>query len=217
VINEEACRWMAVTADETRDDYRRITTERIIDIGEKFKKNGTCDRYMANVDKHTREVLGKINIPLIEYLIWRTGYHDVKLTEMLYGAPLMGVLETSGYGIEKEMCKLDSMDELWRGRRESNKKMARSIRESDKDDEVMRQTREEALLGRMSTPVKYDEATCTFDGIFSSRFGIDQGETMRCVDNATSSGCNPCAAAGERIREHRLDTFFMVVQYLRLT
>jgi hypothetical protein len=182
-------------------------------IGDSFWDNGTCGEYLGNVDGPIRAVLGGINTPLIEYLIERIGYHDTGLVDMLYGAPILGNIGMSGDGQLRKYVDIGASGELWNNRHRTNRKMAKSIRPAAHDSEVMNQTIEDQKLGEVSQPVLYDEAKCQFGGIFSSRFGVAQGEGVRRVGNATSSGANPCPGAAGKISGHLLDTIFLLAQY----
>jgi hypothetical protein len=212
--NVAACIWLSQNVGKCRDRYRAGMVEHILMMADKFKRSGEVARSMDGLDRHTRAVLGDMNVPLIQYLMNMLQHEDVDLVEMLKGAPVLGLLATSGRGVQRDTVELECADELWRRREQQNLEMATSIRASDFDDEVMKQTLDEVKLGRISKPVIYEPGWSRSCGILSSRFGVEQGASIRCIDNATASGVNPCSGASERIREHRLDTMFGMAQLL---
>ena len=212
----DACIWLAANTGEFRDHYRTDMVDHIVMMADRFVKNGDVARSLADVDAHTRAVLGDMNLPLVQYLMDLAGHDDEDLVDMLKGAPIYGHIPTSGRGVPRDADEPDDIEELWRNRVKQNEKMARSIRPSDHDEQVMIQTMEDVKLGRMSKPVVYSPCDGQCDGILSSRFGVEQNLDIRCIDNGTSSGVNPCAGASERIREHRLDTMYGLAQYLWL-
>ena len=199
---------------DARCCYRSNVVLEIEKIGSHLRQCGATEHWMGDCDEGTRKVLGCMNLPLVDYLMKRVACDDVSLVSMLKGAPVLGRMLTSGRGAPKVEAELESPDELWANRVQTNQRLARSIKPSERDEEVMRQTVEEAGLGRMTMPKVYHPDTDNTLGVLSTRFGVAQGEDVRCIDNATSSGCNPCSAAGERIREHRLDTLFAMAQML---
>ena len=105
-ISIDACKWMASTVGTQRDEYREGIVEEIEQIGSEFRRSGECERWLAGLDDKTRAVINNMNIPLIDYLIRRTGYYDTGLVQLLFGAPLLGEIATSGCGVSKEKVEL---------------------------------------------------------------------------------------------------------------
>ena len=68
----------------------------------------------------------------------------------------------------------------------------------------MKQTCDDAALGRMSVPRELEESDLSQIAI-ASRFGVEQGKKadgsvkVRAVDDATAAGVNPACAATERL------------------
>jgi hypothetical protein len=212
--NVTVCDWCAAHDGKHRDKYRKSITKMIVDMGFRLRKNGAVEKWLADCDAHTRNVVGNLNGPLVQFLVEIMEYADPGVVPMLKGAPLLGEIETSGSGVPKALKPLGGIDELWSDRREITQGTLKSLKPSDLDAEVLKQTLEEARLGRVSQPVRYDQ--CEFDGVASSRFGVLQNGAVRLIDNGTASRCNPCAGARERIREHRLDTWNEMAKYLYL-
>jgi hypothetical protein len=210
-----ACEWCAQNkVIQSRNSFRRHKMQQIITLGEALRNNGSVDHWVDDCDSHTRDVIGDMNGPLVMELMGCLEYPDTDLADMLKGAPLLGEIQTSGRGVAKELKTLGDIESLWSDRHDITEATRLSLKPSELDEEVLRQTIEEAKVGRVSMPVTYNVGD--FDGVASSRFGVVQNSSVRLIDNGTASRCNPCAGATERIREHRLDTWFELTKYMYL-
>jgi hypothetical protein len=209
-----AVEWCAKHSIEHRNRVRLEVTARIEELGRTLRENGSVEAWFAGVDAATRLVLGDINVPLFEDLIRRLDYADSGVLDTFRGAPLTGILPSSGCGRYKEPVKLESAKELWENRVLGNARTVKTVVETEHDKAVYDLTVADALLNRMSTPFRYDAQKV--DGVLNRRFPVVQGASIRCVDNATKSGCNPTASAAECIREHRLNVLFELAKALGL-
>ena len=210
----QTCHWAATTAIDDRALFRMNVTLEIERIGQHLDECGAREHWIVDCDEQTRAVLGELNLPLVHYLMQRLQCTDTELISMLKGAHILGKIDTSGRGVQKQVTELESTSDLWTNRVRNNRRLAESIRPTERDGEVMRQTLDEAKLGRISQPRVYKPGHDDELGVLSTRFGVQQNSDVRCIDNGTSSGCNPCSTASERIREHRLDTLFGMAQLL---
>ena len=205
-------RWMATVAGPQRNAYRMNEALRIQARGEDLWHAGAVGAWLAYEDIHTRKVLDGLNGPLFNELLQEIGYSDMDVVPMLLGAPILGHLTTSGRGVPKDAKELESLDDLWSRRDSINKTILGELRESDLDTEVMRLTQEEAVLGRVAEPQKVINGQVK--DLVCHRFGVQQGDKPRCIDNGTSNGANPCTGTSERIREHRLNYWYAIVAML---
>ena len=69
---------------------------------------------------------------------------------------------------------------------------------------LFRQTLKEVETGALVGPMSLDEVDAAFP--LSRRFGVQQGQKVRCVDDFTTSGVIACAQVVESPRPHTLDT-----------
>jgi hypothetical protein len=208
----ESCKWVSENTVPRRNQFRRDTAEWIRCRGIELREAGAVEKWMVGLDVHTRAVLGEFNGPLLKELMEWAGIHDDEFLEMMRGAPLAGRVSTSGRGKPKEPEVLESIEELWRDRKQINKQVIRKLRSSELDDDVMRLTLEEHKLKRISKPVVLEPGSV--EGLLCHRFGVDQGDKPRCIDDGTGCRCNPCSGNDETLREHRLSYWFQIVQLL---
>ena len=74
----------------------------------------------------------------------------------------------------------------------------------DVQKSVWQRTLKEVETGALVGPISLDEVDATFP--LSRRFGVQQGQKVRCVDDFTRSGVNAWAQVVESPRPHKLDT-----------
>lgn len=117
---------------------------------------------------------------------------------MLKDAPLLGTIPTSGRGKEKAVQTLQSSDYLWKERSLVNNDIKSQLKTTDLDEEMFRQTFEEAEVGRVSKPVRL--GSNEISGLACHRLAVLQGSKPRTIDNGTSNGSNPCVGAQKTIR-----------------
>ncbi len=68
----------------------------------------------------------------------------------------------------------------------------------------MTTTLKEVDSGTLVGPINIDDVDVTVP--LSRRFGVQQGQKVRCVDDFTRSGVDACAQVVESPRPHNLDT-----------
>ena len=131
---------------------------------------------------------------------------------MMRGAPSIGKIFTSGTGIGEDCPSINSCDDLWRDRVANNKSIIGSLKSTQHDSEVLAQTRDEAVLSRMTQPVavnavrepggiskrypapsKFVPMTCFYGKIIWSRrkllySSVKAVATCRIVSNACNHG-----------------------------
>ena len=200
---KSAITWMTKFDVESRRAFRWAAARRIVALGKSLRDDGSIERWLSGCDDITKGVLEGFNGPLLIALLDEVGIRSDDVPEMMRcGAPLIGVIPTSGTGVDKELPVMSSTDELLDQRISGNASMIEQLRSSEFDEKIFEQTVEDADLKRMSYPKPYNEVSdhC----VASKRFAIQQGERIRCVDDMTASRVNPCAGAATKIREHRL-------------
>ena len=205
---------MACTSDGERDKFRISVTDRIVQLGERYWSSGGVDHWLAGSDEHVKAVAKGLNGPLVSDLAGCIKHRDEGLGEMLLGAPLIGKIPCSGYGSEPKVKEIEDPERLWEDRWSVSEETVNSLRKSKLGGELLKQTKDEAVLGRMSVPVQYKPGD--FDGVLSKRFAVEQEEKPRCIDDGSASRVNRSAAALERIHEDRLGEWFTFVQFLTL-
>ena len=100
---------------------------------------------------------------------------------------MVGELQCSGIGtpLEGDVCK--SAETLWSTRKQSNAALMKELREDTHSVELLRMTKEDASLGRMSTPLPVHDIS-EVDCLLSPRFAVEQAKpdgsmTLRAVDH----------------------------------
>ena len=93
------------------------------------------------------------------------------------------------------------------------------LKEDKFSEEILKQTRADEVLGRMTAICRPHDVDLNSICI-SPRFGVDQGQKadgsrkIRCVDSCTESGVNPCTQATEHLVPDGLDSLFEIMRWL---
>jgi hypothetical protein len=138
---------------ESRRTFRWAAARRIVALGKSLRDDGSLERWLSGCDDITRGVLEGFNGPLLIALLEEVGIQSDDVPEMMRcGAPLVGVIPTSGTGVDKDLPEMSSTDELFGQRICGNASMIEQLRSSEFDEKIFAQTVEDADLKRMSYP-----------------------------------------------------------------
>ena len=72
-------------------------------------------------------------------------------------------------------------------------------------DEVWRKLLEEVSMGTLIGPISFDEVDASW--LLSRRFGLLQGQKLRCIADFTRSAVNCCVQTCESPKPHKVDVF----------
>ena len=137
--------------------------------------------YVAQVAQH-------VNGPLLEILAQSCGFHDAACIELFRkGGEIVGTLPFAGNG--KKIVEFESAEKLaaacglTAARAERNADIIASMRVEEYPQELLRQAKEDANLGRMSRTrllsLNEFEQLDTSDVNISPRFSVVQGDVPR--------------------------------------
>ena len=127
------------------------------------------------------------------------------------------VITASGNGTPIDAPQAGSPEVLWNKHREINVALLSELREDRNSEWLLKHTREEAALGRMSEPIVLDESV--LEGwLLQPRFAIEQrradgSKKFRAVDNfswclaqgGVLGGVNGCTTPCEKLSHDTLD------------
>ena len=152
-------------------------------------------------------VSGK-RILLFKEMLKAADYPDTEVAdELIEGARLVGEVPATGVLPSKFMPATTTIDSLRKQSELLKHKathLAASSNSADIDDEVWRQTMEEVEEGWLRGPISLDEIPPTSP--ISKRFGLQQGEKVRLIDDYSDSGVNSCVTSSEAPSLHTIDT-----------
>ncbi len=121
---------------------------------------------------------------------------------VLPGAAMLGELTRSGVGVPLSVDYVKSATELKASCERSNQVLLRELREDSNAAALLKQTREDAALGRMMEPVPVAQADLSHV-LLNPRFGVEQekkdGSTkLRAIDHLSWSPSTADGAGMER-------------------
>ena len=174
--------WMASVSEDEEMAFREAAIAGIEAEGAALRQAGQCCDWLADCEENVARVSRNTNGPLIEALSARAGHVDDRCADLLRrgawggrhgqcvntsaavflpGMRLYGVLEPGGFGQPTGWDALamscgdevESEEALRADCMRSNLALLSQLREDANEAEVMRQTQEEADLGRMSPPI----------------------------------------------------------------
>ena len=161
----------------------------------------------SEMDSEVAAVLGGKNILLWEAMLKAVDYPDLGVVdEFKQGSQLVGCVERTGLWPSKFSPATIGEAEL-----HSAVTMERSVLHQQfagavpHADEVWRKTLEEVDAGTLVGPIKLCDAPDSYP--LSKRFGMQQGQKIRCIDGFARSSVNSCVQTCESPKPHTLDVF----------
>ena len=103
--------------------------------------------------------------------------------------------------LKRPMHNVESAKRMAKGINHSIVKQVGAAGDPDLEDEVWRQTREEVEKGW----TWFDETCEPSEKLLAKRFGLQQGEKVRLIDDCTIGGFNGACGSTERLRIHAVD------------
>ena len=213
--------WMAARSTEEAIRDREAVISAIERDAAKFREAGLTATWFGAADNIIKEICVGINGPLLELLLKLSGHVDPLCANMFRdGAPLVGKLPVSGNGVRENKRPHESIEHLKNTAAVGNSKVVKRLRQDPFASEILKQTMQDAALGRMTWPADLSQVQLE-DVRISHRFGVDQGlksdgsRKIRCVDSCTESGINPCTEATEHLSTDGLDSLFQVMTWLQ--
>ena len=216
---EEALEWcLQHDAGQIRS-FREEATQRILRRAEELRKSGKVDQWLEKVHPKCRRVVQSVNGPLLKELMEEAGYNGENVLKAFEeGVDMIGPLKGSAYGARLPRKKdLTSENELWAGRRESNKKALSSLADDPHEEALMEQLMTEAYEGKISFPwrVKDEDADGTR---LCPRFGREQGRRangearIRAIDNGTKHGHNDGAEMTRKLKMGKISQLVSIAR-----
>ena len=129
------------------------------------------------------------------------GYDDMGVVkEFTEGSHLLGACDVTGLSPKKFAPGTMTIDGLQcTAAKERELQWHLHVGVGDADVQL-----KEVETGALAGPINLEDADATFP--LSRRFGVQQGQKVRCVHDFTRSGVNACAQVVESPRPHTLDT-----------
>ena len=153
---------------------------------------GKNAHWFEQCDEITKKVSEGVNGFLFQELLWASDHCDLEVAELFrQGAAMLGELERSGVGEPMYVDLVKSIVTLQASCVRSNAALVKQLKEDCNATELLRITREDAVMGRMTGPVPL-ESIDTAQALLNPRFGVekekeDGGIKVRAVDHLSWS------------------------------
>ena len=161
----------------------------------------------ASAEPSVEAIAGHINTAFVRRMCNVVeGWEDMQLADdILTGSRLLGDVEHRGIWPTRRLQPEMSIDE-WRKRISNiNKRVLRSMQPSELDEGVWKKTEEEIDRGFLGQPVDLEEIDLSKVCLIP-RFGVEQGEKIRCIDDCKRNWVNKTYGTWERLLTHGVDT-----------
>ena len=152
-----------------------------------------------------------------EELLRKYGYNDPEAARLLKGCTLTGNLagRPSWPQNDDTEPRASARALLARNGPRERKAVWNSVRPSQQDEALLEAAQSDVESGKMLGPFFRDEDVQSALGsenyILSKRFGVEQSDKIRPVDDFTASGVNDCCRADRNLTLSTLDQFFALV------
>ena len=175
-------------------------------------ESGRTADWLASADPAIQRISASVNGPLLCDLIQLSGHCDTSMPELFRsGASVSGVLPSSGTGFPVDAVAVPTpVESLAASRSQANAELCRTILDTEHSAVLLEKTRDDAELGRMSSPVPLDDPSCC-QWLLARRFAVVQGSKVRPCDDETASGLNGACAASEKLSHDRVDSLVCAV------
>ena len=160
----------------------------------------------AKMPSEMRRILEPKKLLLWEAILKDSGYSDPDVVnEVICGFDLTGTVPDSGvFHVQFRPAKL-TVEQLVKGASASRKAIINSTKSQGDalDKIVLSTTLVEVDRGWLSGPI--ERSQLPEDAIVSRRFGLEQPNKVRLIDDFTASGINLTVQAGESPKPHTVD------------
>ena len=234
---QQALAWVAGKTPQERMRHRESMVAWLEGVNAHKWATGECEAWLEACTHGAKDVVKAVNGPLLTALAQGLSYGDMGAIEALQaGAPLYGLLDSCGMGAKLEAQGTVDVEEVFADRGRSNAELLRQLDEGEHAEEILKITRADAKLGRMSEPVQVQDVD--LDEIrLCPRFAIVQGEhadgrpKVRPIDNFSwsapvtgkrkraskvvmrSGSINGHTVMPEKLVYEHLDSLVMAVEY----
>ena len=216
---QQALEWIELRTPAERIAERERVIGVIESIALKLYMSGESRRWYSEADDAVIRVASGVNGALLEQLARATNYWDCECVEFFRkGAPMYGVLPVSGNGVPQKFAAASSVEELLSSALANNRKLVKSLKEDKHSQALFETTCNDAALGRMTFPVAVSDLDLS-KVLLAQRFGVEQGVKddgsvkIRCIDDETRAGVNPCTQPSEKLKLDGIDSLFHVVKW----
>ncbi|CAK0810184.1 unnamed protein product, partial [Prorocentrum cordatum] len=192
-----AVRWAAQTAPADVVAFREGELAAPRERDRALRASGAVEEWFRGVDPAMRRVAQHENGLLCAEIAERIAFCDPGCVEFFRaGAPLVGELPRSGHGSPES----------------TNRDISCGLRDGAHGDAILRKTRDEAELGRISCPVPLRDA-CLDGAVIAPRFAVEQlredgPSKLRLVDDMTKARINEATRPQERLHHDAVDALF---------
>ena len=172
--------------------------------------------FKGSLDKDVQVVLKGKNLLVWKEMLKSVGYHDMGVfDELAFGTHLIGEIEPTGIWPKRFQPQTVTEDDLQLiAKKERALLVDRELPAQDSElcEEVWNQTLAEVETGALVGPLEVESIPecCPL----SRRFGIKQGNKVRCVDDFTMSSVNSCVQCTESPKPHTADVLAALVSEL---
>jgi hypothetical protein len=201
--------------------FRLERIKELVKLGEQLHAKN--EAMLKEVPAPSRKILENRNLALFDHLIQQSDYPDKSLvSDIIKGMQLTGDSPRSEYFEPKLRPATLTAQQLksaskWMRRATAGK--VRSSGNAEIDNVVWTQTLDEASpeKGWLSGPFTEHEVTEKLghcDWICSRRFGINQGNKIRCIDDFSESSVNAAISTYEKVSLDMVDDFVGVLKFI---
>ncbi|CAK0889687.1 unnamed protein product, partial [Prorocentrum cordatum] len=209
----EAVRWAAQTAPADVVAFREGELAALRERDRALRASGAVEEWFRGVDPAMRRVAQRVNGPLCAEIAERIAFCDPGCVEFFRtGAPLVGELPRSGHGSPEVFPPRLGIAELLGNAESTNRDISCGLRDGAHGDAILRKTRDEAELGRISCPVPLRDV-CLDGAVIAPRFAVEQlredgSSKLRLVDDMTKARINEATRPQERLHHDAVDALF---------
>ena len=163
----------------------------------------------ASMDGEVAQILRDKNILLWQEMLASVEYPDMDVVEeMKSGTDLVGPAPRTGLWPQKfqpSLVTLEELSDLAVRDRAGLQQQFSSVSGADHVNEVWEKTMDEVRAGLLEGPLDLADVPANYP--LSRRFGIQQGNKVRCIDDFSRSAVNSAAQTCESPKPHTVDVF----------
>ena len=186
-----------------RHDWCKYWLKRAVELDPAEKET------QAKLVEHVREAVAGKRLLVTREILESIGYEDCDALRFLSeGSPLAGPVPPCELFEEKFRPCLLTLKQLQSGaarRNEMIKAMTKPSGDAERDKWVYDETCAEVEKGWAIGPLEWD--SLPQGSVISRRFGIQQGEKLRLIDDFSISGVNDSCTVQHKVDLHMVDTF----------
>ena len=209
----------AVTALAQHESFlEEIWAERLDEMRACIAAHAEEERHLNSaVHPQMRDHVARFPSLAFEELLRKYGYNDPAAARLLKGCTLTGNLagRPSWPKNEDTEPRASARALLARSGTRERKAVWNSVRPSQEDSALLDAAQSDVESGKMLGPFFSDEevtqALNTESYTLNKRFGVEQSDKIRPVDDFTASGVNDCCRADRNLTLSTLDHFFALV------